>query len=121
MPVCFFPCSECPVETLTNENLPIYGLILYPPVKKFECLKKSELIRKELPESMDYIEYAIDINGDSKPEIAKYSTKDDSTDVSSLWIKNEKNEWKLYERHSSKNYQFDKDKDGFYPASYFCD
>lgn len=104
-----------------NENLQIHGLILFPLVNTFECLKKSELIQSELPENLDYIQFAIDINHDLKPEILNYRIMDDYSDISSVWLVNENKEWTLYKKSASKNYEYDKNKKGYYPASYFCD
>ncbi|WCL50808.1 SH3 domain-containing protein [Leptospira sp. GIMC2001] len=97
-----------------------YGIIIYPKVDKFVCLKKENIINLDLPDNLNSLEFAIDINGDLKPDILRYRIVTGISDTRKIWTKNKSEQWTVYEEYSSKNYDYEVEEDGLYHPQYLC-
>ncbi len=114
--------DEKTIQYLSKEKQKfLFGLMLYPPPKSFSCLRKTLLDGVELPKDLTYLEFAIDLNNDDKPDILKYNIVTDDSDERISFLKNDSDQWIVYQKFFSKNYGFDESKNGFYPTQYLCD
>ncbi len=99
----------------TNQDY-LKGLVIYPQPKSFSCLNKINLKKEKLPHQIKFLEYAIDLNNDKKPDILKYTLFNAGGfgDKRILYHKNNSGKWVIYQEHSYKS-------EGTYPVEYLCD